>query len=368
LTEWLHENNRVDELKAIVIARGGSVTGKDGKALIKNELQRLVEAYLFGEKENSIHAVFFDRSKKSNGIFAQIDSSERKTVPEIINNLLQSGEHEPSIQALFRDILQCFHEDKVIDDFTTISLMAPDLKEKFIWESFAHVGDSTDQKTIRDGLWKVMEMQDMIFHAIVMAEDGKSMYIISKQQASQTHDEKTRTKTPVGEKPKRAEYLVMMHLAIQPTTHASHGHTLGLCVHIMRSYCGLCKAGCGMCLHRSGCLWMQHCHWGEGRPTPKPSTADFCPWIPGSYCKRTCTTLLPASRTTLLRLPSSEAEAEKKLNYGKHRTSHAGESAKYDWHSNDEEILEYIKSPEYTSKERMMPLLLKLMKANRDSE
>jgi hypothetical protein len=50
------------------------------------------------------------------------------------------------------------------------------------------------------------------------------------------------------------------------------------------------------------------------------------------------------------------------------RTSHAGESAKYDWHSNDEEILEYIKSPEYTSKERMMPLLLKLMKANRDSE
>ena len=70
----------------------------------------------------------------------------------------------------------------------------------------------------------------------------------------------------------------------------------------------------------------------------------------------------------MLRLPSSEAEAEKKLNYGKHRTSHAGESAKYDWHSNDEEILEYIKSPEYTSKERMMPLLLKLMKANRDSE
>ena len=56
------------------------------------------------------------------------------------------------------------------------------------------------------------------------------------------------------------------------------------------------------------------------------------------------------------------------MNYGKHRTSHAGESVQYDWYSNDEEILEYIKSPEYTSKERMMPFLLKLMTANRDSD
>jgi hypothetical protein len=87
---------KVDELKAIVISRGGSVTGKDGKAFNSKELQQLVKAYLFGEKKNIIHTVFFDRSKTSNGVFAKIDTSERMTVPNIINNLHQSGESSSS--------------------------------------------------------------------------------------------------------------------------------------------------------------------------------------------------------------------------------------------------------------------------------
>ena len=356
----------VDELKAIIIARGGTVTGKDGNALKRNELICLVNRYFRFEKQNTINAVYFDRSRKGNGIFTKLDTGGRVSVPGIINNLLKTGEHEPSIQKLFTDLLQSFEQGKVTDDYTTISLSAPDLKENFIWESFAHVGDSTSQKTIRDGLWKVMEMQERIYHAIVNADDGKSMYIISKQQASQTHDETTRKKTPAGEKPLRAEYLVMMHLAIQKTTQASHGHTLGLVVRIMRSYCGLCKAGCGMCIHRSGALWMQHMHWGEGRPTPKPPTADFCPWVPGSNCERTCTTLLPACRTTIQKLPSSNEEARRKSESGHKKTMHVGESARYDWHGGDKRVLAITNSQEYTSKERLMPLFLELQAATQE--
>mmetsp|Transcript_9291 Transcript_9291/g.13948 ORF Transcript_9291/g.13948 Transcript_9291/m.13948 type:complete len:81 (+) Transcript_9291:1975-2217(+) len=58
-----------------------------------------------------------------------------------------------------------------------------------------------------------------------------------------------------------------------------------------------------MCHHRSSGLWMQLLNWGEGRPTPKPSTVDFCPLIPGSNCKRECSTLLPAARNSIMQQP-----------------------------------------------------------------
>jgi hypothetical protein len=48
---------------------------------------------------------------------------------------------------------------------------------------------------------------------------------------------------------------------------------------------------------------MQLLHWGEGRPTPKPSTVDFCPLITGSSCKRECSTLLPAARNSIMQQP-----------------------------------------------------------------
>eukprot|EP00984_Skeletonema_dohrnii_P022929 scaffold12046_cov72-Skeletonema_dohrnii-CCMP3373.AAC.1 len=48
---------------------------------------------------------------------------------------------------------------------------------------------------------------------------------------------------------------------------------------------------------------MQLLNWGEGRPTPKPATVDFCPWIPGSNCKRECSTLLPAARNSIMQQP-----------------------------------------------------------------
>lgn len=308
------------------------------------------------EKENPLHAVYFDRRQNNGGIYAKIETGAKHSASEIINKLLNSGEHEESIKQFFRDLLHNIDQDKFIDDFTTIAEHAPDLQEDFIEKAFLHVGDSKSQKSIRDGMKRVMEMQQRIYHAMAFAENGKSIYIISKQQASQTHDEQTRNKTAAGEKPLRAEYLVMMHIAIEPTTYRSHGHVLGRCTHVLRAYCALCKAGCGMCHHKSACLWTQLLHWGEGRPTPKPPTSDFCAWIPGSNCKRECSTLSSAATNTYQKLPKTSAEAKKKLESGKVRTCHEGETARYDWHGNDPDILAALNSEEYMSSERMKHL------------
>ena len=109
-----------------------------------------------------------------------------------------------------------------------------------------------------------------------------------------------------------AGYFVTVQISVRPTTDTSHGHALGMCTHVMRSYCVVCKAGCGKCYHHASLLWMQHLHWGEDRPTPKPPTASFAPWIPGSRSTRSCTKLAPASRSHREKLPTSNKEEKQK--------------------------------------------------------
>jgi hypothetical protein len=91
-------NCRVDQLKAMVIAQGGSVTGRDGKSLGKEQLVRIVKAYLALEKENPKHTEYCDRSRKQNGIFANINTSKRQSVDQMLNRLVSCGEHEQSQQ------------------------------------------------------------------------------------------------------------------------------------------------------------------------------------------------------------------------------------------------------------------------------
>ena len=139
---------------------------------------------------------------------------------------------------------------------------------------------------------------------------------MSKQRALQAHDQSSCQKTASGKKPLLNEYLVFMHVAIMPTTYESHGHKLGYCLYVIRSYCAACKAGCGLCTHFTGCLYMQYLHWGKGRPTPMPPTAKFCSWIPGMRPKREVSMIKPASNTHIEKLPRSEAEAQLKNERG----------------------------------------------------
>ena len=219
-----------------------------------------------------------------------------------------------------------------------------------------HVGESVSQKNIVSGLTRVLEMDKVLYHANAWSDDRKSMFILSKQRTSNTRDEKTRNKTDAGEKPLLAEYLVMVQVMVRPTTQESHGHTLGHITNIMRSYCAACKAGCGMCYHRAGLLWMQHLHWGEGRPTPKPATSSFCSWVPGSRGPRNCSTLLPAGNLMIENLPTSNAEAKQKLERGRKYNLKEGLDARYDIFGGDEKKMERLNNPEYTSISRIQHL------------
>ena len=167
---------RPEELKAMIIARGGNVTGKDGRALTIPQLQRTVRAYLSMEKENSKHTVYFKRDHDNNGLFADIDTSERKSIPQIIDQLVRCSEFERSLHNFFVDISRLLRGDMFIDDYATIALEAPELTEKDIYKSFIHVGESETQKSIRAGLAKVLEMDSILYHAVA-SEDSGSIYI-----------------------------------------------------------------------------------------------------------------------------------------------------------------------------------------------
>ena len=109
----------------MVTARGGNVTGRDGNALCREELQRIVRAYVTMEAENSRSTVYFNRSKLNNGIFANIDTTERETIPQIIDQLLRCREFENSLHGFFADINALLETGDFVDDFETIAFEAP---------------------------------------------------------------------------------------------------------------------------------------------------------------------------------------------------------------------------------------------------
>ena len=219
------------------------------------------------------------------------------------------------------------------------------------------------QKNIVPALKSVLERDVVLYHANTWSEDHKLIYIILKQVASMVRDKKTHHKTPAGKKPKLAEYFVMVQVNVVPTTIKLHGHTLGAIGHVMRSYCASCKAGCGMCYHRGAALWMQHLHWGEGRPTEKPATAEFCSWVPGCRSKRSCSTIEPVTNLNIEKLPVSNADAQRKLDGDRQMNAKTGLSARYDV-LGDPRKWELISSPAYVASHRFNDLFEKLRAAN----
>ena len=210
----------------------------------------------------------------------------------------------------------------------------------------------------------LLEMDSILCHAVASGDSG-SIYIVSKQRASQVRDEQTRHKTPFGEKPKLAEYLVLMQCMVAPTTVEEHGHELGRMTRVMRSYCASCKAGGGMCYHRASLLWMQYHHWGEGRPTPKPVTSALCSWIPGSRAKRTCSSVVPAGKLMIEKLPRSLAEAKAKVERDRQYNLQLGADARYDVFGGNEKKRKLLEDPAYTGADRVRHLFTKLRAAQR---
>ena len=164
--------------------------------MTKRQLKKCAMAHLFLEKENPTNTQVFNRSKdKYNGTFINIDTSERKSVPQIVDELVRAGEYEPHLQRFFTNIQNLFQGDQVIDDFNIIVMEAPEMEEDFIVSAFAHIEDSSSQKNITRGLEPCLQANSLLYHVIAWAPDKKSIYLISKQLASQARDEKTSTPT-----------------------------------------------------------------------------------------------------------------------------------------------------------------------------
>ena len=96
---------------------------------------------------------------------------------------LWCSEFEPSLCCFFVAINNILKADRSVNGYSTITLEAPDLPEKFIHQSFMYVGESIVPKNIVPLLAKVLKMEKVIYHTITRAEDRKSIYILSKQHA-----------------------------------------------------------------------------------------------------------------------------------------------------------------------------------------
>ena len=78
------------------------------------------------EKENQLSIVYFDCSHCVNGMFFKIDTSERRSLPQMLTDLTSTSRREPNTHTFFVDILHCYKEVKHVDDFYTIVLEAPE--------------------------------------------------------------------------------------------------------------------------------------------------------------------------------------------------------------------------------------------------
>ena len=238
------------------------------------------------------------------------------------------------------------------------------MKADFVTKSYSHIGAKDDQRAINLSRKQVMEMDERVYHAYCKADDEQSIFVLSMQKATMKTDESKRNNS--GDKPDLNNYLIMVQIAINPTSYELHGHDLGECSHLMRSYCVKCKAGCGMCRHRAALLWMQHLHWSDSRPTAieKPPTSDFCSWFPGSKCdKRSASVKEPSAKCFRIKLPSSDEQARSKLEDGRDRNCQKGVPARFQVHKSKAKMAKFTSSA-YSNQNRFK----QLYKALRDAQ
>eukprot|EP00978_Attheya_sp_CCMP212_P004223 scaffold9225_cov66-Attheya_sp.AAC.1 len=226
-----------DELKRMIVVRGGNTTNpQNGGQMCKVEMIKIMQAYQILENHVPSSVGYFNRSKRDNGLFVKIDTSERKTIPQMLSAIDSPEVPDPTIRSFAHKLLGVFKAGKFIDSFDSISDTAPELEPRMIENEFVAVGQSKNSKCLADALTRTQEENERLYHAIAWSEDKKLLYILSKCRASMSTDEKTRPQTGMGERPKRAEYLVILQLLVEPTKVDRDGHSLGRITRIVQGF------------------------------------------------------------------------------------------------------------------------------------
>jgi hypothetical protein len=187
----------------------------------------------------------------------------------------------PIIKSLLKDTLSYYQQGLFDDKYDNIARIAPELPEGFIYTTFGHIGSSKEQKNTGNALQRCFYAKEMTYHALAFAPEENKCIILSKNIASMKSDAKTRGQADDGGT-KKKEYLVILELEYKPTNNQHDAHNLGIFTKLLRTFCGECVAGQGLCRHKSERLWFQYHYWTDERlGIERPSTIDACSWAPG---------------------------------------------------------------------------------------
>jgi hypothetical protein len=320
------EHCTVQELRAIINARDGNTVLENGQVMNKATLLKTIKAYINLEVSAPCLVQPYDKNPATSGTYLKdLDMAHSATIHHHFIQILGTPFVNREVNRALKVELETAHvlwkEKKFIEDFEEIALESPELRPELIYKRFGHIGESMSSKNIGVALQRTLGMEKLIFHAIAASHDKSKLYLLSKQEASYSKDEKTRSKVEHGERPEFKQYLLFLVLEVEPTG-AKYGHTLGKIVDICHAYCAYCTAGLGNCYHCVKALWLQYHHWGEDRKTQRPVTMDFCTWL---QAKRNSHNSMDAIwEVGPMRLPTSIEEAEKRSKRPVYRNSTSG--------------------------------------------
>ena len=188
----------VAELQKMVLARGGSIKEAGGKNMNKAALVLLLHKFFFLEKEVPAEQVYYDRDRETNGIFAKISTDNGTDIPKIVAQLIAASE---SHQGLLLEVQDLLEDNKFIDDFDDVALNSPELHESTIRAFFIHIGYNPKQKTLGTSFQRVLDLDDVMYHAIAegacvkrSGQGARFFYILTKVEGSYSSDQKHGTK------------------------------------------------------------------------------------------------------------------------------------------------------------------------------
>jgi hypothetical protein len=274
------DQNNAPALRDYIAARGGTISGMN-----KSDLVKKASLNHFLEEHTSRHYV--DRYADRNGsTYISVDTSSTIPIGTILadaNRKFATVNDLPDVKALISETNCLFQAGEFETGYENIARIAPELSQDFIYKTFAHIGSSIEQKNIGDALKRCLESKQDAYHGIAIEPETKRCIILCKAVASMNRDEKTRKHTDDGEPPEKMEYMLIMELFFEPTTHIANKHDLGVFTRFGRSYCTACVAGQGYCRHRPERLWRQFHYWTDERfGIERPTTLDAIPWGPNA--------------------------------------------------------------------------------------